>query len=102
MIFSSKNSNFIIQNLYSLINKRQLHIFYNKPKLDDQLFVDFCVFTCFKPKIVFVMIFRTIFGLQQVKTQKSKNGWLSDVGLIEENMDLSCIHLAEILRPITQ
>ena len=48
------------------------------------------------------MILRTIFGSQQVKTQKSTNNWLSDFGLIEENMDLSCIHLAEILRPITQ
>ena len=49
------------------INTRQLHVFFNKPKLDNQLFVDFCCFTCFEPKIVFVMIFRTIFGSQQVK-----------------------------------
>ena len=28
-----------------LINIRQLHIFSIKPKLDIQLFVDFCVFT---------------------------------------------------------
>ena len=28
-----------------LINMRQLHIFSIKPKLDIQLFVDFCVFT---------------------------------------------------------
>ena len=56
MIVSSKNSNFIIQNLYRLINTRQLHVSFNKPKLDDQLFVDFCVFTCFEHKIVFVMI----------------------------------------------
>ena len=58
MIVSSKNSNFIIQNLYRLINTRQLHVSFNKPKLDDQLFVDFCVFTCIEHKIVFVMIFR--------------------------------------------
>ena len=53
MIVSSKNSNFIIQNLYSLINTRQLHVSFNKPKLDDQLFFDFSVFIFFEPKIVF-------------------------------------------------
>ena len=67
LIFSSKTTNFIIQNLYSFINTRQLHVFFNKPKLDDKFIVDFCGFTCFEPKIVFVMIFRTIFGSQQVK-----------------------------------
>ena len=44
MTFSSKNSNCITQNLYSFINTRQLHVFFNKPELDDQLVVGFtCV-----------------------------------------------------------
>ena len=41
LIFSSKNSNFIIQNRYSFINTRQLHVFFNKPELEDPLFVGF-------------------------------------------------------------
>ena len=33
--------------MYSLINRRQLHILSIKPKLDMRLFVDFCVFPRF-------------------------------------------------------
>ena len=98
--FSFKNSNFIITLIDSY--KTAPCFFFNKQKLDDQLFVDFCAFTCFDTKNFYVMIFRTVFGSQQVKTQKSTNNWLSDFGLIEQNMDFSCIHLAEILRPIAE
>ena len=67
LIFSSKNSNFIIQNRYSFINTRQLHVFFNKPELETNCFwLYLCGFTCFEPKIVFVMILRTLFGSQQV------------------------------------
>ena len=58
LIFSSKTTNFIKRILYSFIN------------IDYKFIVDFCGFTCFEPKIVFVMILRTIFGLQQVKIIK--------------------------------
>ena len=42
--FSSKNSNFINQNLYSFIYTRQLNVFFGKPELYNQLFIGFtCV-----------------------------------------------------------
>ena len=66
LIFSSKNSNFIIQNLYSFINTRQLHVFFNKPELETICLLVLPVWFYLFWKIVFVMILRTLFCSQQV------------------------------------
>ena len=94
---------------YSLISTKQLHIFSINPKLDMQLFVDFCVFTRFwlnlsdrNLKLFWTskqnnFRFRSSkFSQKRVKTQKSTNNRMSSFGLIEKNMELSHIFLAVI------
>ena len=56
-----------LQNSYQvqLISTRQLHIFYIKPKLDMQLFVDFYVFTRSEHQN------NTISGLDQANSVKN-------------------------------
>ena len=83
-----------IQTLhYSLINRRELHIFSIKPKLDMRLFVDFCVFPRF-PWIYLSWTWncseqqkRTILGSAQVNS--GKNG-----GKHRNQQTISCQVLA--------
>ena len=72
---------------------RQLHVFFNKPKLLQPTVLPFNCSEYHNKKN---------FWFTTGKTEKSTNNCLSDLGLIEENMYLSCIHLAKNLRPITQ
>ena len=73
-----------------------------KRKYDNRLIVDFCVFTSSYQNLPSVIIkllnnfmIRTgQFKYELAKLQKSTNNLLSCFGLIEENMDLSPIHLA--------
>ena len=67
-----------------------------KPKLDIGLFVEFCVFTSFCMIKLFFRSKQNNDHIMQklVKTQKSTNNLMSSFGLIEENMELSHIHLA--------
>ena len=63
-------SNLVISLVPYLINRRQLHIFSIKPKLDMRLFVDFCVFLCFSLNLpeLNLKLFKTISGLAQVNS----------------------------------
>ena len=89
---------------FGLMNMRQLHILFHKPKLDIRSFVDFCVYLFLLHDVLMKLFWRSKQNnfirascknwYKQVNTQKSTNNPMSSFGLIEGNIELSHIHLA--------
>ena len=96
-------------NIYSLLNRKQLHIFSIKPKLDIRLFVYFCVFPRFSLNVpeLNLKLFWTAeknnfrfssgkFREKWGKTQKSTNNLMSIFGLLEKIW--SCLIFIKLYR----
>ena len=88
---------------YSLINRRQLHVFSIEPKLDLRLIVDFCVFPCFSlylPELNLKLVSSDV--QNNFRFNSGKNGENTEINqqsnvkfwFNRKNMELTHIYLA--------